>query len=52
MVHIIDLVNAKNRSRELANGRGDLEGIPEYFVGQVLRIQEQYGCKATIIKGE
>lgn len=52
MAQIVNLVNAKNRSRELANGRGDVEGIPEYFVQQVLRIKKEYGCNVTIIKGE
>ena len=28
---IVNLAVAKNRSKELANGRGDYDGVPEYF---------------------
>ena len=51
MSRIIELVNARNHSRELANGRGDVEGIPEYFVKQVLRIKDEYNCEVTIFRG-
>ncbi len=51
MSRIIELVNARNHSRELANGRGDVEGIPEYFVKQVLRIKHEYNCEVTIFRG-
>lgn len=51
MSPIIALVDAKNHSRELANGRGDVEGIPEYFVKQVLRIKDEYNCEMTIFRG-
>ena len=49
---IIELIHARNHSRELANGRGDVEGIPEYFVKQVLRIKDEYNCEVTIYRGE
>ena len=29
--HIIKLAEAKNRAKEWANGRGDIEGTPAYF---------------------
>ena len=29
--HIIKLAEAKNQSKEWANGRGDIEGTPAYF---------------------
>lgn len=29
--HIIKLAEAKNRSKEWANGRGDIQGTPAYF---------------------
>jgi hypothetical protein len=29
---ILKLVETRNRSKEWANGRGDIEGTPQYFV--------------------
>jgi hypothetical protein len=29
---VISLAEARNRSREWANGRGDIEGSPEFFL--------------------
>ncbi len=48
---IFNLVNSKNRSRELANGRGDIEGSPDYFVNFIESIKNEYNLKTHIIKG-
>ena len=49
---ILNLVEARNRSKEWANGRGDIEGVPQYFIKQAKRISETYGTKLTVFEGE
>ena len=35
---ILNLVESKIRSKEWANGRGDVEGVPRFFIDQAKRI--------------
>ena len=48
---VLNLVESKLRSKEWANGRGDIEGVPQYFVNQAKRISETYGVKMTVYQG-
>jgi hypothetical protein len=45
-------VSAKNQSREWANGRGDVEGVPAFFEHQAENIAKKHGVKMTVIKGD
>lgn len=49
---ILNLVESKLRSKEWANGRGDIEGTPQYFIGQAKRMAETYGVKVVVIQGD
>ena len=40
------------RSKEWANGRGDIEGVPQYFIAQAERISKQYGAKLVVYEGD
>jgi leucyl aminopeptidase len=40
------------RSKEWANGRGDIEGVPQYFISQAERISKQYGAKLVVYEGD
>jgi len=46
------LVESKLRSKEWANGRGDIEGIPQYFINQAKRISENNGVKLVVYQGD
>lgn len=49
---ILNLAESKIRSKEWANGRGDIEGTPQFFIKQANRIGESYGVKVVVIEGE
>ena len=49
---VMNLVESRNRSKEWANGRGDIEGIPQYFIKQSKRISETYGAKLVVYEGD
>lgn len=46
------MVESKLRSKEWANGRGDIEGIPQYFINQAKRISENNGVKLVVYQGD
>jgi leucyl aminopeptidase len=48
----VNLAEAKNRSREWANGRGDIEGTPQYFKRLATVFAERHGLNLTIFSGE
>lgn len=48
----MSLTESKIRSKEWANGRGDIEGTPQYFIKQAQRIGEQFGVKVVVIEGD
>lgn len=48
----MSLAESKIRSKEWANGRGDIEGTPQYFIKQAQRIGEQFGVKVVVIEGD
>jgi hypothetical protein len=49
---ILNLVESKLRSKEWANGRGDIEGVPQYFISQGKRISKTYGVKIVVYEGD
>lgn len=49
---VINLAEAKNRAREWANGRGDVEGIPKYFRGIAESFCKEHGLELTTFTGE
>jgi hypothetical protein len=49
---ILNHALSKIRAKEWANGRGDIEGTPQYFIKQAERISKEYGTKLTVIEGE
>lgn len=49
---VLNLVQAKVQAREWANGRGDVEGSPEFFLGIAKRLAQQYGLELTVLAGE
>lgn len=52
MDQILNLAESKLRSKEWANGRGDIEGIPQYFINQAKRISENNGVKLVVYQGD
>jgi leucyl aminopeptidase len=49
---IVNLAESRNRSKEWANGRGDVEGVPQYFIKQAKRISQTYGVKLVVYEGD
>lgn len=50
---IISLVEARNRAREWANGRGDVEGVPAYFEAIARKFAAAHpDVEITVIKGQ
>jgi leucyl aminopeptidase len=49
---ILNLTQSKNKSKEWANGRGDIEGVPQYFINQAKRISTEHGLKLVVYQGE
>lgn len=49
---IINLVVAKNRSKELANSRGDVDGIPEYFEKLSREFAQKNKLDITVFSGD
>jgi hypothetical protein len=49
---VLNLVHAKIQTREWANGRGDIEGSPEFFLNIANRIAKQYNLVLTVLVGE
>lgn len=52
LAQVIDLAEAKIRSKEWANGRGDIEGVPKYFIDQARRMESTYGTKVVVFEGK
>ena len=51
--HIIKLSESKNRSKEWANGRGDIEGTPAYFEHEAFKFAQKHSTvKIKIINGD
>lgn len=48
----VNLATAKNRAREWANGRGDVEGVPQYFKGIAEAFCKEHGLELTTFTGE
>ena len=49
---VISLAEARNRSKEWANGRGDEDGVPQYFEAEANRLANQLSVEKTVIKGD
>jgi len=49
---IISLAEARNRAREWANGRGDIEGSPEYFLKIAETFANENEVDLTVIRGD
>lgn len=51
--YIIKLAESKNRSKEWANGRGDVEGTPKYFEQEAFNFSQKHpSVKVKIINGD
>jgi leucyl aminopeptidase len=48
----VNLAIAKNRAREWANGRGDVEGVPKYFKGLAEAFCKENGLEITTFTGD
>ena len=48
----VNLAEAKNKSREWANGRGDIEGTPQYFRKLAKDFAQEHGLRITVFSGE
>lgn len=53
LVHrLIDLANTRNQTREWGNGRGDVEGTPQFFRGIAENFAKESGVEITVISGD
>lgn len=48
----INLAEAKNKSKELANGRGDIEGTPQYFKILAREFSLKHSLRLTMFSGK
>ena len=48
----VDLAQARNRAREWANGRGDVQGVPQYFKKLAEEFCQKHGCALTTLTGD
>ena len=48
----VNLAESKNKSREWANGRGDVEGIPQYFKKLAQDFALEHGLRITTFSGD
>lgn len=49
---IIALSETRNQTREWGNGRGDIEGSPQYFRKIAEEFAKEHGLKITVISGD
>ena len=48
----VNLAESKNKSREWANGRGDIEGTPQYFKKLAQDFALEHGLRITTFSGD
>jgi leucyl aminopeptidase len=49
---LVDLARTRNQTREWGNGRGDVEGTPQYFTQIAETFGKEHNLKVTVISGE
>lgn len=49
---VVRLAETRNKTREWANGRGDVEGTPQYFKKLAEEFSQAHGVELTVFSGE
>lgn len=50
--YLIDLCTTRNQTREWGNGRGDVEGTPQFFSAIAEAFGKEHGVDVTVISGD
>lgn len=50
--YLISLAEARNQTREWGNGRGDVQGVPQFFRDISKRFAADHGLEITVIEGD
>jgi leucyl aminopeptidase len=50
--HLINLSKGRNQTREWGNGRGDIQGVPQYFRAISERIAHEHKLELTVVAGD